>query len=59
MLEELLEEEFEDMELNDENLAKARRIAKKYEEATSSNWDMEQPKIILADSAGTELASLK
>ena len=58
LIEELLEEDLSIKEFNQENLLEAKRIAKKYKEAVSDDWNNRPPKVILANSEGTELASI-
>lgn len=59
LIEELLEEDFSNKEFNEENLLKAKEIAKKYIEAVSDDWSKRPIKIIIANSEGTELAVIK
>lgn len=56
LIEKLLEEDFSNMEFNQENLLKAKELAKKYKEATSNDWNTRPVQIIIANSEGTELA---
>ncbi len=58
LLEELLEEDFSSKEFNEKNLLKAKQIAKKYKEAVSEDWNARPPKVIIANSDGTELATI-
>lgn len=59
MIEELLEEDFSNMELNQENLEKAKELAKKYKDAVSDDWSTRPVEIIIANSEGTELATIR
>lgn len=56
LIEKLLEEDFSNMKFNQENLLKAKELAKKYKEATSNDWNTRPVQIIIANSEGTELA---
>lgn len=58
MIEELLKEDFSNMELNQENLEKAKELAKKYKDAVSDDWSTRPVQIIIANSEGTELATI-
>ena len=58
MIEELLKEDFSNMELNQENLEKAKELAKKYKDAVSDDWSTRPFQIIIANSEGTELATI-
>lgn len=59
LIEELLKEDFSTKELNQENLIEAKKILKKYEEAVSDDWNNKPAKIAIANSDGTELATIK
>ena len=59
LIEKLLEEDFSSMELNQENLEKAKELAKNYKEATSDDWSTRPVEIIIANSEGTELATIR
>lgn len=59
LIEELLEEDFSSKEFNEINLLKAKQIVKKYGEAVSEDWNIRPPKIIIANSDGAELATIK
>ena len=59
LIEKLLEEDFSSMEFNQENLLKAKELAKKYKEATSDDWSTRPVEIIIANSKGTELATIR
>lgn len=59
MIEELLQEDFSNMELNQENLLKAKELAEKYKEAVSDDWSNRPVQIVIANSDGTELAMIK
>lgn len=59
MIEELLKEDFSNMELNQENLLKAKELAEKYKEAVSDDWSNRPVQIVIANSDGTELAMIK
>ena len=59
LIEKLLEEDFSNMEFSQENLAKAKELAKKYKEATSDDWNTRPIEIIIANSEGTELATIR
>lgn len=59
LIEELLQEDFSKKELNQENLLKAKEIVNKYKEAVSDNWNNKPVKIIIANSDGTELATIR
>lgn len=56
LIENLLKEDFSDMEFNQENLSKAKIIAQKYKKAVSDDWNSRPVQIIIANSEGTELA---
>ena len=58
LIEQLLKEDFSDMEFNQENLLKAKELAKKYKEAVSDNWNNRPVQIEIANSEGTELATI-
>lgn len=59
LIEELLEKDFSSMEFNQENLEKAKELAKNYKEATSNDWSTRPVEIIIANSEGTELATIR
>lgn len=59
IIEELLKEDFSNMELNQENLLKAKELAEKYKEAVSDDWSNRQAQIVIANSEGTELAMIR
>lgn len=59
LIEELLKEDFSNMELNQENLSKAKELTKKYTEAVSDDWSNRPVQIVIANSEGTELAMIK
>lgn len=59
LIEELLQEDFSKKELNQENLLKAKEIENKYKEAVSDNWNNRPVKITIANSDGTELATIR
>lgn len=59
MIKELLQEDFSNMELNQENLLKAKELAEKYKEAVSDDWSNRPVQIVIANSDGTELAMIK
>lgn len=59
LIEELLKEDFSTKELNQENLIEAKEILKKYKEAVSEDWNNKPVKIAIANSNGTELATIK
>lgn len=58
IIEELLEEDFSETAFNQENLLKVKDIAKKYKKVTSDDWKNKPIKIIIANSDGTELATV-
>lgn len=58
LIEKLLEEDFSSMEFSQENLEKAEELAKNYKEATSDDWSTRPVQIIIANSDGTELATI-
>lgn len=59
LIEELLKEDFSTKELNQQNLVEAKAILKKYIEAVSDDWNNKPAKIIIANSDGVELATIK
>ena len=59
LIEKLLEKDFSSMEFNQENLEKAKELAKNYKEATSDDWSTRPVEIIIANSEGTELATIR
>lgn len=59
LIEKLLQEDFSNMELNQENLLKAKELAEKYKEAVSDDWSNRPVQIVIANSDGTELAMIK
>lgn len=59
LIEELLKKDFSSMEFNQENLEKAKELAKNYKEATSNDWSTRPVEIIIANSEGTELATIR
>ncbi len=59
LIEKLLEEDFSSMEFSQENLEKSKELAKKYKEATSDDWSIRPVEIIIANSEGTELATIR
>ena len=59
LIEKLLQEDFSNMELNQENLLKAKALTKKYKEAVSDDWSNRPVQIVIANSDGTELAMIK
>ena len=59
LIEKLLEEDFSSMEFNQENLEKAKELAKKYKEAVSDDWSTRPVQIMIANSEGTELATIR
>lgn len=59
LIEKLLQEDFSNMELNQENLLKAKELAEKYKEAVSDDWSNRPIQIVIANSDGTELAMIK
>ena len=59
LIKELLKEDFSNMELNQENLLKAKELAEKYKEAVSDDWSNRPVHIVIANSDGTELAMIK
>lgn len=59
LIEELLQEDFSKKELNQENLLKAKEIAKKYKEAVSDDWSNRPMQITIANSDGAELATIR
>ena len=59
LIEKLLQEDFSNMELNQENLLKAKELAEKYKEAVSDDWSNRPVQKVIANSDGTELAMIK
>lgn len=59
LIEQLLKEDFSNMECNQENLLRAKELAKKYKEAVSDDWSTRPVEIIIANSEGTELAAIR
>lgn len=59
LIEQLLKEDFSNIECNQENLLRAKELAKKYKEAVSDDWSTRPVEIIIANSEGTELAAIR
>ena len=59
LIEQLLKEDFSNMECNQENLLRAKELAKKYKEALSDDWSTRPVEIIIANSEGTKLAAIR
>lgn len=58
-IEELLQYEFQDMELNKENMEKAAMMARKYNKSIAwGDWNIKPTAIIVTNSDGTEIATI-